>query len=253
MNPDRPTTRLTPEQICRLRRLSTPTVYNGWERITARDASREGLNAEETRDFAPDLGPIAGRAVTCAVRVGGPSSADHRRRWADFRRHVAEQGHAPTIIVIQDLDKPATFGSVWGEIASHTFRSLGCVGAIIDGGVRDIDECRAAGVKVLARRACVGHGVGTMVTFGEPVEVFGRRVTPGQLIHADRHGFLVVPPEDEALLLDAAEFLDATEAGLLQAARDSRGGSGEFLARFDTAIDTFIAQADKKFTSPGEW
>lgn len=253
MNRDRPNERLSPQQIFRLRRMSTPTVYNGWERITAHDASREGFNPEETRDFAPELGPIAGRAVTCTVRVGGPAQADHRHRWAEFRRHVAEQGHAPSIIVIQDLDKPMLYGSVWGEIASHTFRSLGCVGAIIDGGVRDIDECRAAGVKVLARRACVGHGVGTIVAFGEPVEVFGRRVAPGQLVHADQHGFLAVPPEDEALLLDAAESLDAAEAGLLQAARDHRGGSVEFLARFDAAIDTFIAQAGKKFPSPGEW
>ena len=37
---------------------------------------------------------------------------------------------------------------------------------------------------------------------------FGRKVQPGQLIHADKHGFLVVPAEDEARLLEAAMFMD---------------------------------------------
>ena len=82
MNPERPIARLSPQQILRLRRLSTPTVYNGWERITAHDATREGFNIEETRDFAPELGPIAGRAVTCAAM--SPSRGT-RRRSSSFR------------------------------------------------------------------------------------------------------------------------------------------------------------------------
>ena len=33
----------------------------------------------------------------------------------------------------------------------------------------------------------------------------------GQLIHADKHGFLVVPEEDEDKLLEATEFMDLME------------------------------------------
>ena len=33
----------------------------------------------------------------------------------------------------------------------------------------------------------------------------------GQLIHADKHGFLVVPEEDEERLLEATEFMDLME------------------------------------------
>ena len=41
-----------------------------------------------------------------------------------------------------------------------------------------------------------------------PISVFGVTVRPGQLIHADQHGFLVVPEEDEAKLEEATSFMD---------------------------------------------
>ena len=41
-----------------------------------------------------------------------------------------------------------------------------------------------------------------------PISVFGVTVRPGQLIHADQHGFLVVPEEDEPKLEEATSFMD---------------------------------------------
>ena len=38
--------------------------------------------------------------------------------------------------------------------------------------------------------------------------MFGVTVRPGQLIHADQHGFLVVPEEDEGKLEEATSFMD---------------------------------------------
>ena len=58
---------------------------------------------------------------------------------------------------MQDLDKPDVFGSFWGEVTANTHRTLGCVGTIVDGAIRDLDEMRNAGFKALARRLCVGH------------------------------------------------------------------------------------------------
>ena len=41
-----------------------------------------------------------------------------------------------------------------------------------------------------------------------PISVFGVTVRPGQLIHADQHGFLVIPEEDEPKLEEATSFMD---------------------------------------------
>ena len=81
----------------------------------------------------------------------------------------------PKIVVVQDLDKPRVIGAFWGEVASNIHRALGCVGTIIDGGLRDLDEMNSAGFKALARRLCVGHAYATPVLWGGEVEVFGRR------------------------------------------------------------------------------
>jgi 4-hydroxy-4-methyl-2-oxoglutarate aldolase len=98
---------------------------------------------------------------------------------------------------VQDDDKPRVIGSFWGEVNANTHRALGCVGTITDGAVRDIDEMTNAGFKALARRLCVGHAHSVPVRWGCTVEVFGQTITPGQLIHADKHGFLAIPAADE--------------------------------------------------------
>src|SRR3954469_24601700 len=53
--------------LLQLKRWNTPTIYNGWEQITRRDAGREGINLEKTRDSMPQMGPMIGFAVTLVV------------------------------------------------------------------------------------------------------------------------------------------------------------------------------------------
>lgn len=244
--------RLSDEQLVQLRRLSTPTVYNGWERITALNPATDGFNVDEAIDFTPDLGPMVGRAVTLVVDVSGSSDAP-AIGWDAFRRHVADQP-GPKVLVMQDLDKPRVLGSIWGEVAATMYRSLGCVGTITDGGLRDITEMTAAGFKGIARRLTVGHGRAKLVRFGTDVEVFGRTISPGQLIHADRHGFLAIPAEDEANLLEVATQLDAAEASLLHGARNPAGAPKEaFLKQIDEAIAMFVKQTNERIDRRGEW
>lgn len=241
--------------LLQLKRWNTPTIYNGWEQFTRHDPAKNGFNLEETRDFMPHMGPMVGRAVTVVCE---PSNASHPKAnphaWSEYRRYVASVP-GPKIVVVQDLDKPNVIGAFWGEVNSNIHRSLGCVGTIIDGGIRDLDEMNNAGFKALARRLCVGHAHSCPVRWGGAVEVFGRTVQPGQLIHADKHGFLAVPPEDEARLLDAARFMDANECQtLIPAARDVAGKSaGEICTAIDEAARRFGAAAREKFGRKGEW
>ena len=240
--------------LLRLKRWNTPTIYNGWEQITRHDIAAAGFNLEETRDFMPQMGPMVGYAVTLVVE---PSQASHKANasaWSDYRKYVAGVP-GPKIAVVQDLDKPAVIGSFWGEVSSNTHRALGCVGTITDGAIRDVDEMTNAGFKAIARRLCVGHAHVVPVRFGVDVTVFGREILPGQLIHADKHGFLAVPAEDEAKLLEAASFMDANECQTVIAA--ARGAAGlpaeEVLARMDEAGRRFGENARSEFGRRGEW
>jgi len=246
---------LSIREMLELKRWNTPTIYNGWEQITHYDASKEGFNLEETRDYMPQMGPMVGRAVTVVFE---PSNAKHPndnpKAWSEYRRYVASVP-GPKIVMVQDLDKPRVIGAFWGEVNSNIHRALGCVGTVIDGAIRDVDEMTNAGFKAIARRLCVGHAFSHPVRWGCEVEVFGCKVKPGQLVHADKHGFLAVPPEDEQRLLEAARFMDSNECkNLIAAARSTAGMPMEqILKQIDEAGVAFGAAAVAKFGRKGEW
>jgi 4-hydroxy-4-methyl-2-oxoglutarate aldolase len=87
------------------------------------------------------------------------------------------------------------------------------------------------------------------------VEVFGRKVKPGQLIHADKHGFLVIPDEDQERLLEAARFMDSNECKtLIAVARNTHGKNPDvILEEFNKAAAAFGVAAFQKFGNKGEW
>ena len=198
---------------------------------------------------------IQGYAVTVVIE---PSNKEHPRRnpkaWSEYRRYVAPVP-GPKIVVVQDLDKPGTFGSFWGEVNSNIHKALGCVGTITDGGIRDLDEMRDIGYKAISRRLCVGHAYVHPIRWNCQVNVFGRTVSPGQLIHADKHGFLVIPRQDQGQLLEAARFMDANEREtMIAAARNVSDMSiEEKLRAIDTACDKFNKNTEARFGRKGEW
>lgn len=78
---------------------------------------------------------------------------------------------------------------------------------------------------------------------------------PGDLIHADKHGFLVIPPEDQKGLLDAANFMDANECERqIGVSRKLTGLSAEeMLKRIDEGCAEFSRAAQEKFSRKGEF
>ena len=241
--------------LLHLKRWNTPTIYNGWEQITRHDRTRDAFNIEPTTDFMPQMGPMVGYAVTLKIEPANPAHAENKgNAWAKYREYVGSIP-GPKIVVIQDLDQPISIASFWGEVNSNTHKALGCVGTITDGCIRDVDEMTNAGFKALARRLCVGHAYSTPVEWNCSVEVFGQTVQPGQLIHADKHGFMAIPTEDEERLLDAAIFMDQNECNtVIPAARSSSGKSTpEILDDINAAGEAFGKAVKDKFSGHGEW
>ena len=235
--------------LLKLKRWNTPTICNGWEQITKHNTGTEGFNLEETTDFMPQMGPMVGYAITVRIE---PGNLEHKKKsatvWDDYLAYVASFP-GPKIVVVQDLDKPATYGSFWGEVNANIHRALGCVGTITDGSIRDVDEMTNAGFKALARRLSVSHAYSTPVEWNCEVEVFGRKIQPKQLIHADKHGFLAIPDEDVEGLLDAAIFMDNNECETVIAASRSATGKSvqQILEDRKKAAKQFGAAIMEKF------
>jgi len=232
---------LTHSDLIQLKRWNTPTIYNGWEQITKQNPAKDAFNLEETHDFMPQMGPMVGYAVTLVIEPSNPQhKVSNPNAYVEYLHYVAHTP-GPKIVVVQDLDKPQIVGSFWGEVNSNVHKSLGCLGTITDGAVRDLDEMTNAGFKALAKRLCVGHAHVSCVKWNSEVEVFGRKVLPGDLIHADKHGFIVIAPEEQSGLLEAARFMDANECNtIIPAARNAAGQT------YDETLDS-IHQSRKQF------
>ena len=244
---------LSHAELLQLKRWNTPTIFNGWEQITKHDAAADAFNLEVTNDFMPQMGPMIGYATTLVVEM---SNMAHKnaKAWEDYRTYLAHMP-GPNIAVVQDLDKPHFVGSFWGEVNSNTHRALGSVGTITDGCIRDVDEMTNAGFKALATRLCVGHAHSCPVRWNCEVEVFGRKIQPGQLIHADKHGFLAIPKGEEKHLLNAALFMDRNECEtVIPAARACTGlKQEELLNQLNEAARQFGKNTKDKFSKDGEW
>jgi regulator of RNase E activity RraA len=76
--------------------------------------------------------------------------------------------------------------------ASSPTAALGCVGMVTDGAVRDLDEVRALGLPLCAAPICVCCGNVHLVEFEVPVQVGGVWIQPGDLLHGDPHGVVVM-------------------------------------------------------------
>ena len=248
--------RLTDAQLSELKQWNAPTVFNGWEQITSQDMATDRFNLEQCHDFMPEMGPMVGYAVTVVIE---PSNPEHKKNnenaWMEFRTYLSSVP-GPTIVVVQDLDKPQVYGAFWGEVNSTISKTLGCVGTIVDGAIRDSDEMRSIGFKAIARRMCVGHAHSYPVRWNCQVEVFGTKVKPGQLIHADKHGFLVIPQEDQSpALLEAIKFMDENERSTqIAAALESAGKPAEqVLSNLADAVVRFTEATVEKFNRKGEF
>lgn len=248
-------TRIGPADMLKLKRWNTPTIYNGWEMISSTERTSGTINMEETRDFMPLFGPMVGRAVTVKIETTNHNNPTLRKAaWDDWLAFVADLP-GPKIVVMQDVDTRPGIGSFWGEVSANMHRSLGCVGAIVDGAIRDVDEMTNAGFKALARRLCVGHLYAWPVQWGTSVDVFGATVETGMLMHADKHGFIGIPDRDEQALLAAVRAMDDNECDtVIPAARFT--WSKNYPAILDErqeAASRFRATSAQIGTGSAEW
>lgn len=246
--------KLSHAEVLKLKRWNTCTIANGLEPILTEDPLTL-FNLEETRDFMPEMGPMVGYAMTVVISGADPAAKrEHPEDFARYREYLASVP-GPKIVVVQDADQPRCYGSIWGEVGANVARTLGCVGTITDGAIRDVDEMKNAGFKALARRLAVSHAHTWPLRWGCDVKVFGTKVKPGQLIHADKHGFLIIPDNCQLRALEAARVMDDLECEtVIPSAREQMGKTtAEILSGMNEAGGRFGAGAKARLGKAGEW
>lgn len=213
---------LSPELLRLLRSVDTPTACNAIE-VAQGKRGFAGFTRATMVATEPEAPSLVGYARTARIRGSRPSdaSADEvKAKRRDYFRHMAA-GPRPAIAVVEDLDGEHCVGAWWGEVHVAVHQSLGMSGAVTNGLVRDLGDL-ADDFPVIAGGIGVSHAFVHVEDFGSPVEIFGLPVRTGDLVHADRHGALVIP-EAVVLGLDAAlQKLEASEATILTPTRGKR-------------------------------
>ena len=93
-----------------------------------------------------------------------------------------------------------------------------CGAETAEDAIRDVPQV-AEGFQMLAGSIGPSHAYVHVEDFGIPVTIHGMAVNSGDLIHADRHGAVVVPTEKIDAMPAALDGLAKQEARIISAAR----------------------------------
>ena len=223
------------ELLALLRSVDTPTVCNAIEVAQG----KRGFN-DFTRGTMlcsdPGAAAVVGYAVTAKIAALAPPDDNPdviRARRMAYYQAMAE-GPKPSVAVVEDEDYPHCIGAYWGEVNTTIHKGFGMSGALTNGVMRDLGDL-AGDFPVIAGSIGPSHGFVHVTELDVPVTIFGLTIRSGDLVHADRHGALVIPPDVIARLPEAIEKMQQTEQLVLGPAREP----GFNFARFEAAWSAF--------------
>ena len=211
-------TEIDPSILSLLRSVDTPTICNALELATG-GRSTKGFTLKPVVCADPALPPIVGFARTARIRASAPSTkseADSHAFRLAYYDYMAT-GPVPTVVVIEDEDAEP-IGSFWGEVNVGIHKGLGLAGTLTNGSLRDLGTLDP-GYQVVAGAVGPSHAFVHVTAIDCPVTVLGLPILPDDLVHADRHGAVVIPAQALDRIPTAIDSLVKREQRILAAAR----------------------------------
>lgn len=219
---------LTTEELEILRKYDSPTVSNVIELFNVRPRT-EGYMDKHIVSRFPDMPPMVGYASTATFRCETPRGEDS---YGSLEKQVEAFSELPgsPIVVFEDLDNPLV-GATFGELMCSSYKAFGAQGLITSGAGRDLDQVRALDFPVFTRDILVSHGYSQIPSIHVPVNVGGMTINPGDLLHGDANGVVLIPEsiakavvqgcqpfiEAESVILDYLKADNITPKGLAEA------------------------------------
>jgi 4-hydroxy-4-methyl-2-oxoglutarate aldolase len=223
---------ITDALLQQLREFDSPTISNAIELLSLRDVT-EGFSSMELRCAFPDLKPMVGYAVTCTADSTSPGQRKPDRGLNELFDHIIA-AEKPIVVIIQNCGPNIARSCFIGDMIAVAYQKLGCVGAVTDGGHRDLSGVRkkAPGFQLFSRGAVVSHGSATFVDVGIPVTVGGLTVNPGDLLHGDESGLVTVPINSIESVLQKARLVQDAENEWVKYTQSASFKMEEFRERF---------------------
>jgi 4-hydroxy-4-methyl-2-oxoglutarate aldolase len=183
--------RADPAVIARLGSAGVATVYEAQGRI--------GL-------LGPDIAPIQSGA-----RIAGSAVTVESHPGDNIMIHAAVEMVGPGDVLVVAVTGPSIYAMV-GDLLATSLRAHGCIGLVVDAGIRDSAELIEMAFPVWSRTI---HAQGTVKahpgSVNVAVSISGAAVDPGDVVVADDDGVVVVRRADAVAVLEATEQRLATE------------------------------------------
>lgn len=169
----------------------------------------------EAQDRTGSL-PAAIKPVGASMRIAGPAFTLVCPPGHNLNIHRAIVLAPPGSILVVAADGVAEYG-YWGEILSQAAVARGLGGLLIDGGVRDADPIERIGFPVFSRGLCIrGTGKAEGGSIGQPLQIGGVAIRPGDFVVGDRDGVVVLSGDRAGDVIAHAEAREAKEALILE-------------------------------------
>ena len=220
------------ETIKALSEFDTCLLSNAIEGFNVR-LRNEGFMNGSIRCQFPNRKPRLGYAVTGRIRTSStPMSTRCYYEAMDWWFYLVSIP-APRFVALVDSDRIPGIGAFLGEIHANIATALDCTAYVTNGSVRDLPAVEATGLQVFASNVSVSHAYAHIIDFGEPVEIGGLVVRPGDLLHGDQHGVHSIPASIAKDLPQAAASILKYEKELIEFCRSPQFSLAALADRID--------------------
>jgi regulator of RNase E activity RraA len=181
---------LTAEELEAIRQLDCSTLF--FARAAIEGFISEDFTGPEIRCMYPEMGSIAGYAVTSEWTTMDPESPD--LDFLDYYEWV-ESRPGPKIAVMMDADPRAGRAAALGSMQARTLKRLGVAGILSSVAVQKPEPVRAAGMPVWSTGVAAAHGPYHVIRYGALVEVGRVGWQTGDIVFADAAGAIRLPAD----------------------------------------------------------